>query len=98
MANLPILVYLLTQRENIKQAQESQLFNVCMALKTLRLFHIHEVTETLGRLVNKLADIFYLRRYLFFNLLKWILAGMKFVLSVHYFACGWIMIQGRKKS
>ena len=63
-----------------------------MGLKMLRFLHIDEVNVTLKRLMDTLADIFYMHRYLFYNLNKWLLAGAKFVLAVHYFACGWIMI------
>ena len=63
-----------------------------MALKLLRLYHFTDVTAALRRLMEKLSDIFYLHRYLFVNLLSWFKAGLLFLLFVHYFACGWIMI------
>ena len=33
-----------------------------------------------------------MQSYILSNLLKWVLAAVKFLLAVHYFACGWIMI------
>ena len=38
-----------------------------------------------------------MRRYFFENLYSWFKAGLKFVLSVHYFACGWILIHYYKE-
>ena len=44
-----------------------------------------------------LADIFYLHRYLFKNLYKWFIAAIKFIMSIHYFACIWILIHEQKR-
>ena len=67
-----------------------------MVFQTLRLFHIYEVVQTLNRLLEKLADIFYLQSYLFKNLFTWGVTATKFLLFVHYFACGWIWMQKAK--
>lgn len=42
--------------------------------------------------MNKLGSIFYLKRYMFINLLEWTLTAIKFIISLHYFACGWIYL------
>ena len=68
-----------------------------MALKTLRVFHVYEVVETLDRVIEKLADIFYTNRYLFQNIKSWAVAGIKFWLFVHYYACGWVWIYTDKQ-
>ena len=34
-----------------------------------------------------------MKRYMFDNLLSWFLTCLKFVLFVHYFACGWVIIE-----
>ena len=97
-ANVPILIYFFVYGmprtdEEIELANEDSYFKIFMLLKTLRLFHVYEVVQTLNRLLEKLADIFYLHRYLFKNLLSWAVAGGKFLLFVHYYACGWIYMQ-----
>jgi hypothetical protein len=63
-----------------------------MALKILRLIHIHEIQDALRRVIDLLSEIFFMQRYFLTNLYKWIIAAVKFLLSLHYFACGWIMI------
>lgn len=67
-----------------------------MGLKFFRLLHADEVIDSLRRFMNKLADIFYLYRYMFDNLVSWIKAAITFLLFVHYFACGWIYIYQEK--
>ena len=67
-------------------------FTASMAMKTLRLAHIEETFVVLRRLMDALGDIFYLKKYMFVNLLSWILAGHKLLICLHYFACGWIYI------
>ena len=42
--------------------------------------------------MNIVADIFYLHRVLFNNILRWLLAATKLVLSIHIFACFWVLI------
>lgn len=98
VANVPILVYTLymgnpqTMTE-IENARESLLYRTLMALKTFRLFHVLVVIKTIDRLMQKLADVFYLHRYMFMNLLSWFKATLKFLLFVHYYACGWLLLQ-----
>ena len=69
-ANVPILVYILIKglprtEEEIEEANKNYIFTTFMLLKTLRLFHVYEVVQTLRRVMTLLADIFYLHRYLF---------------------------------
>ena len=47
--------------------------------------------------MDKLADIFYLHRYMFSNLLLWFIIVLKFLLTMHYFACGWLWMTEKKK-
>ena len=67
-------------------------FTIFMALKILRLCHLDEVQDAFTRLFDKLGEIFYLQKYRFMNLLSWFLTGLKFLLCIHYLACGWIII------
>ena len=78
--------------EEIDKAAETRLFFIVMALKSLRLLHSKQVSDALKRIMNLFSDIFYMRKYMFENILRWILAGTKFLLALHYFACGWIII------
>ena len=47
--------------------------------------------------MDNLEEIFYMRRYLFENLNRWILAATKMIFAIHYFSCGWILIRYYKK-
>lgn len=68
-----------------------------MILKTLRLYHAQALTDALRRLFDKLGDVFFLKQYIFQNLLSWMLASLKLFFAVHYFACGWILIAHKKE-
>ena len=47
--------------------------------------------------MTKLADIFWRNVFLFDNLRNWLLTILKFVMSVHYFACGLLLIHRIKE-
>lgn len=101
LANFPLFIYTLSNglpssEEEVEKAAETRLFVVVMALKSLRLLHSTEVSDALKRIMNLFSDIFYMHKYMFENILRWILAGTKFLLAVHYFACGWILIHHYK--
>ena len=96
-ANVPILVYTIIYgmprtNEEIEEADSSTLFRVLMFLKILRLFHVYEVIQTLDRLMTKLAEIFYVNRHIFMNILSWVIAIIKFLLCMHYYACVWLWL------
>ena len=102
LANIPIVLYFIvwgypTTEEEVYEFDDYKLFWLCMGLKTLRLFHIDETIDVLKRIIEKLADIFYLYRYFFENLLSWALAGMLLFMSMHYMACIWILISIMKE-
>lgn len=63
-----------------------------MAIKILRLSHFDEVNDAIKRLMESLSEVFWRKTLLFENLLKWILVGVEFILALHWFACGWILI------
>ena len=97
LGNLPIFFYFILHdfpktEEEIIEAQENIYFTVCMKLKILRLAHFMQVTDGFRTFMDKLGEIFYLYRYMLGNLLEWILTGLKFIMVLHYFACGWIAI------
>ena len=37
-----------------------------------------------------------MKRYYYDQVKSWVVAGVKLVLTIHFFACGWIMIEGVK--
>ena len=99
LANLPILVYYFTNdfkneitEEEIDKMNSGFVF-YCYILKFLRFFHIYSVLQSLKYLVDELSDYFYLQRYMFVNILRWMKADLKLLLSLHYLACGWIYIE-----
>ena len=63
-----------------------------MTLKIFRLLHVYNVVNTLKYVMGIASEMFVMQRYRFVNFLSWTLAGLKFVLALHYFACGWIWI------
>ena len=79
-------------------AENDSFFAICMYLKLLRFLEIKQVTASVVRLVNIIADIFYLQRVLFGNLLSGMLAAMKLILSIHIFSCLWVAIYAIKQS
>ena len=56
------------------------------------------MTVTFYEIMNLLAETAYMKRYVFENALSWVLAATKFLMAMHYFACGWIYIHYRKKA
>ena len=100
-ANFPVLIYqarnnaLWRDFEDVSY-REDYLFWFCMGLKTLRLHNVKQVAEVPKRIIHILGEIFYMKRYMLQNLLSWLLASQKFLMSVHYFACGWIFIHELK--
>lgn len=96
-ANIPGLVYTIMLDEKAQDAELTHLFDdkiflAFMSFKILRLAHVDEVQDAFTRLFDKLGDVFYLKRYMFENVLSWFLTGFKFLLSIHYLACGWVLI------
>ena len=61
-----------------------------MTLKIFRLLHVYNVVNTLKYVMEIASEISFNQRYRFVNFLSWTLAGLKFLLALHYFACGWI--------
>ena len=97
-ANIPGLIYIIylgpkADSSELSHLYDDYIFVTLMALKILRLAHYDEVQDAFERLFSKLGDIFYLSRYMFNNLKSWFLTCLKFVFSVHYFACGWVIIE-----
>ena len=102
VANIPFLLYLAingvpTEKEELEEKNNDWVLNLVMALKILRLSHADEIADAITRLMDLLSEIFWRRKFLFYNMLRWILAGVKFLLAVHYFACGWILIHRMKQ-
>ena len=83
--------------EGLDEAVNDQTFVICMGMKTLRLMHAYTIADTLSRFMNILGNIFFLYSYMFENLYKWLISGLKFIISIHYFACIWIYIHERKR-
>jgi len=98
MANVPIICYMIffglpRKSKEIELAKHITLYRACMGLKSLRLAHIGNVFNGAKRLTDTLGETFTDYIYTFENLLKWTKAAYKLVMSTHYFACGWVMIQ-----
>ena len=97
LANIPIILYVFivgypTTIEEIREYSQSTWFTLFMTLKIFRLLHVYNVVNTLKYVWNMAAEIFFMHRYKFVNFLSWDLAALKFLLALHYFACGWIWI------
>lgn len=98
MANFPIIFYEMahgypTDVSTMSTLSREKWYMIFMTFKFFRLFHINEVTSSLKRVKDMLSDIFFMHKYMFDNILSWTLAGTKFFISMHLFACGWIKIQ-----
>ena len=97
IANVPALYYIEVHTgEPMDHLIEDNIFLACMAVKCLRLWHAGAVGDTVRRLMDLLAEVFPLKRYVFDNLTRWLMAALQFLLAVHYFACGWILIHRAK--
>ena len=102
LANIPFLLYLFiegvpTELSEIEEKNNDWMLNLVMALKIFRLSHADEIADAITRLMDLLSEIFWRKKFLFYNMLRWILAAVKFLLAVHYFACGWILIHRMKQ-
>ena len=94
---MPIALYMMFKglpatEDEIYEVQGDWIFNICCYLQVLRLVNMLQVTNAFRKLMNKLGSIFYLKRYMFLNLLEWTLTAIKFLISLHYFACFWILL------
>ena len=78
--------------DSIESFTNDTKFVVFMGMKILRLFHAQTIADTLKRFMEILGNIFFLHSYMFENLYKWVIAALKFIVSIHYFACVWILI------
>ena len=93
LANFPISLFEIFNgfpggEEKVRElAADNDFFKIFMCLKLLRFAHVNKVIQSLIMMKDILADIFYLHRYEFDNLLQWTLAAIKFILSVHLFGC-----------
>ena len=93
LGNLPIFFYTMTHGtpatlDEIEEAKMDNFFTISMLLKTWRLAHFMQVTDGFRKVMEKLGEIFYLYKYMLSNVLEWTLAALKFLLAIHYFACG----------
>ena len=98
LANIPVVLFLVIRGiPDEDEISEDYLFMTVMLLKNLRLAHANEVSNVLRTLIEILSDKFIFHRYFFLNLLSWSLAILKFIMSIHYMACGWIFIYNKKR-
>lgn len=96
-ANFPALIYIFVNGIKSGEAEigdliDDKYFLMAQFLKMLRLYHIKEVFDAFRRLFDQLSEVFFMKRYIFQNLESWFVTIVKFVLCVHYFACGWVLI------
>ena len=97
LANIPIIVYAIMyhfpyDEESLDEKVNDPIFVIFMGMKTLRLIHAYTIADTLSRFMDILGNIFFLHTYMFENLYKWLISALKFIISIHYFACIWIYI------
>ena len=98
LANFPIIAYFAIYgrpvgEDEIVKASDQMFFILAMGLKVLRLINVKNFIKTLRDTFDKIAEIFYLHRYMLENIYQWIKIVLKFVLVIHYFACGWQLIR-----
>ena len=97
LANIPIIVYSImygypNDEESLEEKTNDPKFVIFMFMKTFRLIHAYTIAATLSRFMDILGNIFFLHSYMFENLYKWFISGLKFLFCIHYFACIWIYI------
>ena len=63
-----------------------------------RFFHMGAITSSIERIFTVLQDIFYLHLHTLSNVRSWVTAGIKLILVIHLFACGWLGITYTKMS
>ena len=97
IANLPILVYEFylgfpRSTDFIHEQEDNILYTSFMFLKIFRLFHISQSLESIEMIRSIFVEIFYMKRYMLDQIQRWTLTGIKFVMIIHFYTCGWILI------
>lgn len=98
LANFPIVIFYIWKgrpvgEEEVVAVSDDLFFVTAMGLKVLRLVNLTNFTNTLRFTMDKIANMFYLHRYMLENIYNWIQIILKFILVIHYFACGWQLIR-----
>ena len=68
-----------------------------MLLKIFRLFHISQCLESIETIRDYIANIFETKRYMLDQCYCWLVTGLKFLMSIHFYTCGWLLIHHYKK-
>ena len=102
VANLPTIIYdfyleMPMKKEEISKLEDDQIYMFFMLLKIFRLFHISQSLESIGTIRDYFADVFETKRYMLDQILRWILTGLKFLMIIHFYTCGWLLIHHYKK-
>lgn len=95
LANIPVFIFYpqansQSSMTELEALSEDYFFLICMCLRCLRLTRYIECSNLMHRLKDFLTEVFYLQSYMIRNIFSWVLATSKFILCVHYLACGWI--------
>ena len=97
LGNFPVSYYLLyyhfsSEKFDIDELVENEIFIAAMLLRLLRLWHIREVAASFDRIFSVLKTIFYMQMFTLTNLHSWVVAAVKLIIVIHLFSCGWIYI------
>ena len=72
------------------------LFMICMLLKIFRIFNLDQIKKTLNRIRDMLGDFFYMHKHTIDIIYSWIIVFIYFIFTVHWFACGWLLLHNFK--
>ena len=102
LSNVPPLIMMLvydgvSTPELLEEAQSDPWFATAMLLRLVRLFASNQVTDSVDRLFETLATIFYSKRYTLENIKSWLFAAFKLFIYLHVFACLWLLMYTVKK-
>lgn len=86
-----------SSEEYIALMSEDKLYVIFWLLKILRLSHIKAIRNTLTRVKDMLAEYFYTKKYTLELLLPWMMAGLRFLLCVHFLTCAWLLVKNFKR-
>ena len=100
LSNWPIFIYDtyngFPEDVDYMESEPTIIFRICFGLKNLRFLYVGRVTGMLRNLKNILGEIFVTKRFMFENILGWLLAACYLIFSIHLFACGWVICYHEK--
>lgn len=79
----------------IEEIDTDQFYSFFMFMKIFRLLKAGAIKRSLEFILNKVSEIFIRKNQMLTQLLSLIMTGVSFVLSMHFFTCGWILMEYR---